>query len=60
MQLTSDPTLGAGTGEEPGQCASFHTHAGMGKLLAPLSGLRALSAMKLGRREEAAALGFGF
>lgn len=53
MLLASDPPWG-GAGKEPGQCATFHTHAGMGKRLAP-SDLTALPAVKRGRREEAPA-----
>lgn len=54
MLLASDPPPWGGAGKEPGQCATFHTHAGMGKRLAP-SDLTALPAVKLGRREEAPA-----
>ena len=55
-------TLLSGAGQERSlvHCATFHTRAGMGERLAPLSSLKALPAVKLGRREEAPALGFGF
>lgn len=54
MLLASGPPLWGEAGKESGQCATFHTHAGMGKRLAP-SDLEALPAVKLGRREEAPA-----